>query len=163
MTTRKTELPGVGTKFTLELATGDELVAVEHRLGHWELARTDEDGEATSLVVLQPREASELGRILSSGEEAEEEDTRMQLLFEQFCIEWVVLEDDSPLVGQTLQEANIRQHTGASVMAVLRPEVSIPSPAPDTCFEAADTLIVIGHREQVEEFRKQYAPVPADG
>jgi TrkA domain protein len=151
MATRETELPGVGTKHSIDLAGGDELVAVEHRAGHWELARVDEAGNTTPLVQLQAREAAELGRILSRGE-VRQEDPRKRLLLEEFGLEWLKLEEDSPLVGATLQSSEIRARTGASVIAVLRASGSILSPPPDLRIETGDTLVVMGHRDQVEQF-----------
>jgi len=148
---RETELPGVGTKYSIDIGRGQELIVVEHRVGHWELARVDSEGKMTALVQLQPREAAELGRILAHGER-KEEDPRKQMLFEQFGIEWVKLEEDSPLAGLTLQESEIRPRTGASVIAVLRPEGSLPSPAPDTRLRSGDTLVLVGHPDQVERF-----------
>lgn len=161
MATRETELPGVGTKHTLDLAAGESLVVVEHRAGHWELARVDDDGNTTSLCQLQSREAGELGRILSRGT-VSTEDTRKQMLLEEFGIEWVKLESDSPLVGSTLQQSGIRARTGASVIAVLRPERSLASPAPDTEFRDGDTLVVMGQREQVESFLKAFTRLSSD-
>lgn len=151
MATHETELPGVGIKYSIDIETDEQLVIVEHRVGHWELARVDSEGKTTPLLQLQSKEATELGRILSRGE-VTQEDRRKRMLFEEFGIEWVKLEQDSPLVGLTLQSAGIRARTGASVIAVLRPEGSIPSPAPDTRFGAGDTLVLIGHPDQVERF-----------
>lgn len=158
MSTRKTELPGVGTKHTIDLNTGDELVVVEHRIGHWEVARVKGDGESNTLLQLQGDEANELGRILSRGD-VELEDSRKQMLFQEFAIEWVKLEESSPLVGKSLLESAIRQRTGVSVIAVIRPEESVPSPPPETTFTAGDTLVVIGLRDSVERFVEQFAPV----
>ena len=162
MATRETDLPGVGTKHTIDLAAGDELVVVQHRAGHWELARVDEDGNTSPLVSLQGREAGELGRILSRGD-VSTPDSRQQMLFEEFAIEWVKLESGSPLVGATLQASGIRARTGANVIAVLRSEGSIASPAPDTEFRADDTLVVMGQREQIEAFLKTFSKLASDG
>jgi TrkA domain protein len=157
LATRKTELPGVGSKHTLDLATGDELVVVDHRIGHWELARVSADGDTATLLKLSPEEAGELGRILSRGEVALE-DSRKQMLFEEFAIEWVTIDAQSPLVGQTLRDAGIRERTGVSVIALIRPEQSIPSPPPETVFAAGDTLVVIGLRGPIERFVEHFAP-----
>jgi TrkA domain protein len=159
MATRESELPGVGKKWTIELSSGEEFVLVEHRLGHWELARIDAQGETIPLGQLQAREAAEIGRILSRGAVAVE-DPRKRMLFEQFTIEWAKLEESSPLVGQTLRGAEIRPRTGVSVIAVLRPEGSLPSPPPDTELLAGDTLVVIGLSDQVERFLSTYALLP---
>lgn len=162
MGTRKTELPGVGTKHTLDLSTGEELVVVEHRNRRWELARMSPDGEIGTLLALQPDEASELGRILQHAS-TEREDTRKQMLFEEFAIEWVTLDEASPLVGQTLIGSGIRVRTGVSVIAVLRPDASVPSPPPDLEFQAGETLVVIGLGEQVDRFLETFAPIAPAG
>lgn len=159
MATRESDLPGVGTKWTIDLSTGDSFVLVEHRVGHWELARVNPQGETVELGKLQPREAAEIGRILSRGTVAVE-DPRKQMLFEEFTIEWVKLEAGSTLVGQTLRGAEIRPRTGVSVIAVLRSEGSLPSPPPDTELREGDTLVVIGLRDQVEDFLSTYALLP---
>jgi TrkA domain protein len=161
MATRETELPGVGKKYSIELATGDELVLVEHRAGHWDLARVEEDGSAEQSTQLQPREAAEVGRILSRSSVALE-DARKQMLFDEFAIEWVTLEEDSALVGETLQGSGIRARTGVNVIALLRAEGSVPSPPPDTRFQVGDTLVVIGLRDQVERFLSTYALLPPE-
>lgn len=161
MATRETELPGVGTKYTIELAAGGELVLVEHRVGHWEIARVASDDDTVQVAQLQPREAAEVGRILSRGA-VPLEDKRQQMLFEEFSIEWVTLAEDSPLVGQTLLGSGIRVQTGVSVIAVLRPEGSLPSPPPETEFRAGDTLVVIGLRDQVERFLATYSLLEPD-
>lgn len=161
MATRETELPGVGTKYTLDLATGEEFVVVEHRAGHWELARVDAEGDTTSLVHLQGREAGELGRILSRGDVATE-DHRKQMLFEEFGIEWVKIESASPLVGRSLLDSGIRARTGANVIAVMRAEASIASPAPDTELRVGDTLVIMGQRDQIERFLKTFTTLSFD-
>ncbi len=156
MASRVTELPGVGTKHSIDLAGGDELVAVEHRAGHWELARVDATGNTTPLIQLRGREASELGRILLRSE-VQEEDPRKRLLLEEFGLEWLKLEEDSPLVGTTLQSSEIRARTGVNVIAVIREEGSILSPPPDLQIESGDTLVVMGHRDQVDQFLASFS------
>ncbi len=161
MATHITDLPGVGTKHSLDVGKDEQLVVVHHRVGHWELARVDAEGKTSPLVQLQAREATELGRILSRGE-VPQEDPRKRMLFEEFGIEWVKLEPESPLVGLSLEESGIRARTGASVIAVLRPEGSIPSPSPDTRFANGDTLVLIGHPDQIERFLSAFTSLSSD-
>ncbi len=161
MATHETDLPGVGTKYSIDVGKDEQLVVVHHRVGHWELARINAEGKTTPLLQLQAREATELGRILSRGE-VPQEDPRKRMLFEEFGIEWVKLEPDSPLVRLSLEESGIRARTGASVIAVLRPEGSIPSPAPDTRFAAGDTLVLIGHPDQIERFLSAFTSLSSE-
>jgi TrkA domain protein len=159
MATRKTELPGVGTKHTLDLEGNGQLVAVCHRVGHWELARVDPEGASVSLLQLSAEEAAELGRVLSH-EEFPQEDPRREMLFRTVALEWVTLEEDSPLGGQTLAQSGIRATTGASVIAVVRGDESIPNPPPDLRIETGDTLVLLGRREQVEQFLATFTRSP---
>jgi TrkA domain protein len=155
MSTREIELPGIGTKHTIELASGEELVVIEHRLGHWELAHLDRRGGTKALLALQQREGAELGRILSHGE-ARKIDPQRELLLDRFSLEWVTVAPEMSLCGVTLQEAGIRARTGAAVIAVLHGEDWLTNPPPETRFAAGDTLVVMGRREQVEAFLKTY-------
>ena len=59
-------------------------------------------------------------------------------------LEWVTLDDMSPLVGRSLGETRIRSTTGASVVAVLRGEDLSPNPDVGLRFAAGDMLAVIG-------------------
>ncbi|MCE2390935.1 MAG: cation:proton antiporter regulatory subunit [Proteobacteria bacterium] len=157
MSTRETDLPGIGTKHTIDLASDEELVVVAHRSGQWELARTDAGGDTTTLLHLQAEEGAELGRILSRGE-VPESDPHRQLLLDEFSLEWVPVGGGSSLAGATLREADIRARTGASVIAVLRGRESILNPPPETSFAGGDTLVVMGHRDQVERFLETFCP-----
>ncbi|TLN25408.1 sodium:proton exchanger [bacterium] len=71
--------------------------------------------------------------------------------FDNVEIYWIELDAASPLVGQTLQEANLRARTGASVVAILRDEQLIANPKSLTVFETGDRIGVIGEPGQVEQ------------
>jgi CPA2 family monovalent cation:H+ antiporter-2 len=63
---------------------------------------------------------------------------------------WFRLPADNPLVGQTLAQANLRAHTGASVVAILRDWELIANPKSNTTFQAEDRIGLIGEKEQIE-------------
>lgn len=56
----------------------------------------------------------------------------------------------SPFVGRTIGDTRLRGRTGVSVVAVLRPDLSQPSPNPDFVFRAGDLLVMVGTREGLE-------------
>lgn len=60
--------------------------------------------------------------------------------------------EESELQGKTVGEANVRQATGANVLAVRRGEggAILTNPAPDMRFAAGDVLIALGTREQLK-------------
>ena len=64
-------------------------------------------------------------------------------------LEWVTIPVDSPLVGQTIETAKIRTHTGASVVGILRDGQLTPNPERDYRFSAGDFVAVMGSAEQV--------------
>jgi CPA2 family monovalent cation:H+ antiporter-2 len=68
-------------------------------------------------------------------------------------ITWLALEADSPLIGQTLQEADLRTRSGASVVALYREDNLIANPKSSTRFEAGDRIGLIGDTEQIEAAR----------
>lgn len=52
--------------------------------------------------------------------------------------------------GGTLRDLDLRNRTGASVIAVVRGEESFPNPSPTMELEEGDTLVFVGSHEQIE-------------
>ncbi|NOK62188.1 MAG: K+/H+ antiporter YhaU, regulatory subunit KhtT [Chloroflexi bacterium AL-W] len=63
-------------------------------------------------------------------------------------IEWILLDETSSIINQSLRDSAIRKRTGASIVAVLRDEVLMPNPDPDHVFSEQDTLAVLGTDDQ---------------
>ena len=69
----------------------------------------------------------------------------------ELWLEEIVVAPTSPLVGQTMAEANIRAQTGANVLAVIRgAEHRVVDWSPELRLEANDILIVLGKPSQLE-------------
>lgn len=75
-------------------------------------------------------------------------------------IAWVLLDEASPLAGKTLAQANIRAHTEASVIAILRDQHVIANPKSATALHAGDIVGLIGERAQIEASRRLLSPDP---
>jgi CPA2 family monovalent cation:H+ antiporter-2 len=69
-------------------------------------------------------------------------------------IRWFHLPEESPLVGQTLADANLRSRTGASVVAILRERQLMANPKSMTVFQANDRVGLIGEKEEIEAAEK---------
>ena len=68
----------------------------------------------------------------------------------EFRLEEVEVPAGSPLAGQTLREAHLRDRTGAMVLAVRRPDGTfLTNPSPDTRLADGEVLITIGTQEQL--------------
>jgi len=63
---------------------------------------------------------------------------------------WMEVGKSSFLVGKSLQEANLRAQTGASVVALIRNKKLIANPKSNTVFEPGDRIGFIGEMEQLE-------------
>jgi TrkA domain protein len=153
MEIRETDLPGVGRKFTLEIAGQDEIVVVIHASGRREIFRFRRArDEPDSVIDLSNEEAHKLGSILSGGYyEPVREDAMLQIM-QGLHLRWVRVGPDSPLIGRTIRDLEVRRQTGASIIAIARGSAHIPNPSPDEIFAAGDTVIVIGREPEVRAF-----------
>ncbi len=84
---------------------------------------------------------------------------RLRSAQQAFEIAWVDLPARSPLSGQAIGSSNVRQHTGASIVAVLRATALIPNPGPTVQLEPGDCLAVLGTSEQRRRFHERYIAV----
>lgn len=150
----ESDLPGVGKKHEIELGDGARLVVITHHTGKREVfRRPSPDADSEKLFELNDELARTVGTVLEgayfppvAGEDVE------TMLGEETLLEWFGVPPGSPLVGETLSDAGIRAHTGASVVVIQRDGETIPSPAPDEVIREDDTLVVVGDRESVEAF-----------
>lgn len=69
-------------------------------------------------------------------------------------VSWLTLNSENPLVNQTIETANLRARTGASVVAIMRNGKLIANPKSQTIFEANDRIGFIGDPEQIEAVEK---------
>ena len=69
-------------------------------------------------------------------------------------IAWIDLDGESPLVGRSLAESDIRSQSGASVVALVREKQLVANPKSMTVFEAGDRIGLIGDAGQIESARK---------
>ena len=81
----------------------------------------------------------------------------------EFRLEEVEVPPGSPLAGQTLREAHLRDRTGAMVLAVRRPDGTfLTNPSPDTTLAEKEVLITIGTRDQLASLGRLMATTTED-
>jgi len=69
-------------------------------------------------------------------------------------IEWYKIEPGSDCIGKTIGELDIRQKTGATVIAIIeKDQKQKVSPGPDSVIAAGVTLVVAGERKQVKALK----------
>ncbi|USZ71965.1 cation:proton antiporter regulatory subunit [Natronosalvus halobius] len=154
MTIYESDLPGVGKKHEVELEGGERLVIVTHNTGKREIYRKEKEGaDSEKVFELPDRLARKVGTILEGAyfQPVQSERVETMLTGETF-IEWYNLDPASELVGQTIAEAQIRERTGVSIVAIQRGEEVLAAPGPETTFAADDTLVVVGDRDDCRDF-----------
>lgn len=147
----ETPLPGVGIRYEFT-TTGDERIGVVvHRDGRRELVVYDADDPDTCRenVMLNPPESAALVELLG-GSKVTERISDLRHEVEGLSIEWVTMPEGGPLSGLTIGDGQIRTRTGASVVAVIRGETSIPGPGPDFRLESGDVALVVGSVDGVQ-------------
>lgn len=72
-------------------------------------------------------------------------------------ITWLTLSSESPLVGQSIAEANLRSQTGASIVAIMRNRQIIANPKSHAIFEADDRISFIGDKDQIEAVKRVFS------
>jgi monovalent cation:H+ antiporter-2, CPA2 family len=66
---------------------------------------------------------------------------------------WYLMPESSPLLGMTLEEMDIRQLTGATLMAIRRPGGGeIDYPQDDNTLEQGDRVLLIGSDAEIDAF-----------
>lgn len=151
---RESTLPGIGKKYTLGLAEGGTIAVIvkpdgERQLYHF----LSSDDRPCDVVTLEEDEARQVGALMGTALTAAPDTERLALALGALDIEWLTLDDDSPFLGKTLGESDLRKTTGASVIAVIRNDRATPNPPPETVFSAGDTLLIIGSPEQCDAAR----------
>jgi TrkA domain protein len=153
MTVYETDVPGVGKKFELDVEDDARAVVLLHHDGRVEVfRRSNPDADSEKVFDLTRGEANRLGSILEGAYFEAVSTDELQVPLGDAFIEWVDIDADSQVAGQTLVESDLRNVTGVSVIAVQRGEETIPNPDPEFRVAAGDILVTLGNREQQADF-----------
>jgi len=148
----ESEVPGVGRKFELELTGDESVVVVVHHDGRCELFHRDgPDADAEKILDLKGEQANRLGSILEGAYFESVDVDSLSVPLGEAIIEWVEVDADSPVAGETLGNSKIRTATGTSIIAIQRGEETVANPTPETKLESGDLLVAVGTREEQAE------------
>ncbi|MFW6321818.1 MAG: cation:proton antiporter regulatory subunit, partial [Halohasta sp.] len=118
---------------------------------------------ADRIVELSESEAEALGSILEDVHfQPAEMDMSSTMIGGDTVIEWYTIDEDLPLAGATLEESNIREKTGVTVIAVERGPEAFPSPGPEFELEADDTIVTIGRSDEQAELERLLSDAEGD-
>ncbi|MFI9811320.1 cation:proton antiporter regulatory subunit [Saccharothrix variisporea] len=148
-------LPGVGLRYEFTNAEGQRIGVIARRSGGFEVvaySAADPD-ESRPLLRLTREEADTVAEILGAPRIAE----RFADLTKEvpgLAAGQVVVPPASPHADQPLGATRARTRTGASIVAVVRGEDVIASPAPTQVLRPGDVLVVIGTHDGIEGVRR---------
>jgi TrkA domain protein len=159
-TIRESDLPGIGRKFQLEAQSGDRLVIVIHDDGRRELYHFDpnDPDELLSMVTLNDTEARQVAGIIGGMSYTPKALESANITLENLVIEWYKVEPNSQAIGKTIGQLQVRQKTGATLMAIIEKDGRKRiNPGPDQMLSEDATLVVAGERQQVQAFKRLLA------
>lgn len=148
------ELPGIGHRYEMRSADGGRVVAVIHHSGRRDVyvfgpGRRDEPQAVLSLTDTQART---LGAILGGAYFKPAVVEEIEAVIGDLLIDWITLEAQSPGVGSSIGDLQVRRRTGITVAAILRGHVPLIAPEPSEVLQAGDQLVVIGRQEDLPRF-----------
>jgi TrkA domain protein len=147
----ETPLPGIGVRYEFMTGERERLGVITRRDGRRELLLYDRDDPDTCRVTIEltPEEAATMVELLGGSRVTERlQDLRHEV--EGLSIQWVTIASGTRMAGSTIADGEIRTRTGASVVAVIRGDQSIPGPGPDFRFDAGDVVLLMGSEPAVE-------------
>lgn len=155
VTVREVTLPGIGKKYVLPLRAGGNLAIVvrpdgERRLFHF----LEDEDRPCDVVKVESDEAQQVANLLGASMVGAPDLDKLELVLGALEIEWVEVAAGSPMVGRTLGDSELRQRSGASVVAILRGEEALPNPPVDTPFQEGDTLLLLGDDAQTDAAKR---------
>lgn len=126
MNIRESVLPGIGKKFEMYTRSGENVTVIIH------------DDEARQISAI-------IGGMTYKPKMVE----TIEVALDDLIIEWYKIESHFMCVGTSIGGLNVRQATGATIIAVIEKnsEKQI-NPGPDYVLQAESTVVVVGERQQ---------------
>jgi TrkA domain protein len=150
----ETPLPGVGVRHEFATSSGERLAVLSHRSGRRELVVYDRDDPDTARTVLHlDRDDTRTLAELLGATQVSEALTAVQQRLEGLAIDWITVPAGSRFATASIAEGEFRSRTGASIVAVVRGETTIPAPEPDHRFEPGDVAVAVGTPQGLAELR----------
>jgi TrkA domain protein len=146
-------LAGVGTRVDFVDEDGRDFTVVNRDDGGVELYLPG-DRERTTLRLADSG-ARALGALLAGRfEMAPTLTRRMGRLLGRLAFDWVTIPAESAAVRRTIADLEIRKRTGATVVAILRGQIPIVAPEPDTRLETGDDVVLASHPNDIAGARR---------
>lgn len=157
MQVRESDLPGIGRKIQINTRGGDKLIIIIHDDGRREMYHFeyDDPDQSISMITLDDDEARQIAAIVGGMTYTPKALERVDVAFDELIIEWYKTEPGYKSIGKSIGELNVRQNSGAMVIAVVEKNHNkTVNPGPDFVIPSEATLVVVGEREQQRLFKQ---------
>ena len=150
----ETHLPGVGVRHEFVSSSGARIGVLSHRSGRREVIVYDrDDPDAGSTVLhLSADDTRTLAELLGTSH-VNEAVTAVQHKLEGLAIDWITVAADSPSANATIADGAFRTRTGASIVAIMRDDETVPAPGPEHRLEIGDVVVAVGTPSGLSELR----------
>jgi len=151
---RESDLPGIGHKFQIDTTFGDRLVVVIHDDGKRQIFffNPHDLDECAGVATLDDEEARKLAAIIGGMTYTPKALQTLEIELDDLVIDWYRVPPHAKAAGKTIGELQLRQKTGASVIAIIDADgkAKLLNPGPDEPIQEGATLVVAGTRENVK-------------
>ena len=146
------DLPGIGRRFDLVCSEGERVSVVIHHSGRRDLYVLQGAGARPVTVTFSDDQARRLGAILAGAYFKPAAAAQMEAVIGGLLIDWVTLRPESPGVGRSIADLQIRRRTRMTVAAIVRDDVPLVAPEPTEVLQAGDRLVVVGRPDDLGGF-----------
>ncbi len=145
------KLPGIGQKISFKTSEDNLLVIIVHHTGKRELYFFENaDGEEADFAMdLTPDETRELAAQLLGATYQPVDVEKIRMFKSQIIVDYITLKEKSILANKTIEESDIRNKTGATIIGIVHGEDVIAVPEADTTLKPGDVLMSVGKDEQI--------------
>ena len=151
MDVKEVLLPSMGVRYEFTSQHGERIGIIARRGGYFDVVLYDRDDpdQARPVFRLTDEEADAVAQILGAPRIAER---FTELTREVPGLEagQIAIQPGSVFVDRPLGDTRARTRTGASIVAIVRNQQVLASPAPSEMLRAADVLIVVGTEAGIE-------------
>lgn len=148
---RESDLIGIGKKYQIDTDAGDNMVVVIHDDGRRELYRHDEDQNETHCVMtLSDEESRQVAGILGGLSYKPKALETIEVALDDLRIEWYKVGQSNDGVNKTIGELEVRQRTGASIIAAIKDSDTTINPGPNFVIEPGVTLVIAGKAKNIK-------------
>lgn len=152
---RESDLIGIGKKYQIETEAGDHMVLVIHDDGRRELYRQDDaENDTHCVMTLTDEESRQIAGILGGLSYKPKALETIEVALDDLRIEWYKVEPSNDGVNKTIGELDVRQQTGASIIAAIMGDETIINPGPEYRIRPGATLVIAGKQKNIKQLKE---------